>query len=90
MSALTAHKPMKRTGLNRRRKLALSAPIEREKRLSDAAKYAIENALENPVNVALIHGTGPAAPVEKENPLRSEAHHAQGRAWAKKICNQIQ
>ena len=32
---------------------------------------------------------GPAAPVEKENPLRSEAHHAHARAWAKQTRNQI-
>ena len=70
MSALTARKPMQRTGFNRRRKLALAAPIEREKRLSDAAKYAIENALKKPPNLAQVSLSTPAAPVEKESPLR--------------------
>ena len=95
---------LKRTGFKRKQpvsiyKTAALGPsmtliekreAEREKRLADIAKSAIENALEKPVNVALIHGTGPAAPVEKESPLRREAHHAQGRAWAKQTRNQIQ
>ena len=83
MSALTARKPMQRTGLNRRRKLALAAPIDREKRLSDAAKYAIENALKKPPNLAQISLSTPAAPVEKESPLRSEAYR---RAVASLPC----
>ena len=83
MSALTARKPMQRTGFNRRRKLALAAPIEREKRLSDAAKYAIENALKKPPNLAQVSLSTPAAPVEKENPLRSEAYR---RAVASLPC----
>ena len=65
---------LRRTGFNRRRKLALAAPIEREKRLSDAAKYAIENALKKPPNLAQVSLSTPAAPVEKENPLRSESY----------------
>lgn len=83
MSALTARKPMQRTGFNRRRKLALAAPIEREKRLSDAAKYAIENALKKPPNLAQVSLSTPAAPVEKESPLRSEAYR---RAVASLPC----
>ena len=97
MSTLTARKPMKRTGFKRKQpvsiyKTAALGPsmtliekreAEREKRLSDIAKSAIENALEKPVNVALIHGTGPAAPVEKESPLRSEAYR---RAVASLPC----
>ena len=97
MSTLTARKPMKRTGFKRKQpvsiyKTAALGPsmtliekreAEREKRLADIAKSAIENALEKPVNVALIHGTGPAAPVEKENPLRSEAYR---RAVASLPC----
>ena len=72
MSALTARKPMQRTGFNRRRKLALAAPIEREKRLSDAAKYAIENALKKPPNLAQVSLSTPAAPVEKESPCAAK------------------
>ena len=83
MSALTARKPMQRTGFNRRRKLALAAPIEREKRLSDAAKYAIENALKKPPNLAQVSLSAPTAPVEKESPLRSEAYR---RAVASLPC----
>ena len=97
MSALTAHKPMKRTGFKRKQPVsiyktaALGASMtliekreaEREKRLADIAKSAIANALEKPVNVALIHGRGPAAPVEKESPLRSEAYR---RAVASMPC----
>ena len=78
---------------------------EREKRLADIAKSAIANALERTANVALVSLSAPTAQVEKENPLRSEAyrravasllpggreaHHAKGRAWAKKTRNQIQ
>lgn len=74
---------LRRTGFNRRRKLALAAPIEREKRLSDAAKYAIENALKKPPNLAQVSLSTPAAPVEKENPLRSEAYR---RAVASLPC----
>ena len=74
---------LRRTGFNRRRKLALAAPIEREKRLSDAAKYAIENALKKPPNLAQVSLSTPAAPVEKESPLRSEAYR---RAAASLPC----
>ena len=76
---------LRRTGFNRRRKLALAAPIEREKRLSDAAKYAIENALKKPPNLAQVSLSTPAAPVEKENPLRSEAYRRAvriGQNWS--------
>ena len=74
---------LRRTGFNRRRKLALAAPIDREKRLSDAAKYAIENALKKPPNLALVSLSTPAAPVEKENHLRSESYR---RAVASLPC----
>ena len=97
MSTLTARKPMKRTGFKRKQpvsiyKTAALGPsmtliekreAEREKRLADIAKSAIENALEKPANVALVSLSAPTAPVEKEPPLRSEAYR---RAVASLPC----
>ena len=88
VSTLTIRKPMKRTGFKRKQpvsiyKTAALGPsmtliekreAEREKRLADIAKSAIANALEKPANVALVSLSAPTAPVEKENPLRSEAY----------------
>ena len=97
MSTLTARKPMKRTGFKRKQpvsiyKTAALGPsmtliekreAEREKRLADIAKSAIANALERTANVALVSLSTPAAPVEKENPLRSESYR---RAVASLPC----
>ena len=97
MSTLTARKPMKRTGFKRKQpvsiyKTAALGPsmtliekreVEREKRLADIAKSAIENALEKPANVALVSLSAPTAQVKKENPLRSEAYR---RAVASLPC----
>ena len=88
MSTLTARKPMKRTGFKRKQPVSFyktaafgtsmtlieKREAEREKRLADIAKSAIANALEKPANVALVSLSAPTAPVEKENPLRSEAY----------------
>lgn len=57
---------------------------EREKRLADIAKSAIANALEKPANVALVSLSAPAAPVQKDVPLRSEAYR---RAVASLPCS---
>ena len=97
MSTLTTRKPLKRTGFKRKQpvsiyKTAALGPsmtliekreVEREKRLADIAKSAIENALEKPPNLAQVSLSTPAAPVEKENPLRSEAYR---RAVASLPC----
>ena len=97
MSTLTTSKPLKRTGFKRKQpvsiyKTAALGPsmtliekreAEREKRLADIAKSAIENALEKPANVALVSLSAPTAPVEKEPPLRSEAYR---RAVASLPC----
>ena len=54
------------------RKLALAAPIEREKRLSDAAKYAIEHALKKPPNLAHVSLSTPAAPGQRRPAIKSK------------------
>ena len=88
---------LKRTGFKRRscpviHKSAALGPAcfeidkhaqEREQRISERAKYAIENALKKPPNLAQVSLSTPAAPVEKESPLRSEAYR---RAVASLPC----
>lgn len=96
MNILTTRKPMKRTGFKRKQPapyktaslgtgmtLIEKREAEREKRLADIAKSAIANALEKPANLALVSLSIPTAPVEKENPLRSEAYR---RAVASLLC----
>ncbi|WP_258007450.1 hypothetical protein [Alicycliphilus denitrificans] len=77
---LTRHKPMsrgaqgfKRTGLTYRMPERSAAP-DREQRLAERAARAMAMACPSPVNVTMARGPAPAAPIEKENPLRSEPY----------------
>ncbi len=70
---LTTRTPMKRTGF-KRRELAQAAPIDRDQRLAERAARQMATASASPDNVATGPNATQAAPVEKENPLRSEPY----------------
>lgn len=74
---LTTRTPMKRTGFMRRSPAGAGSDYEadREQRLAKRAARAIECATPSPDNVTMAANDQMfAAPIEKENPLRSEPY----------------
>ena len=70
---------MRRTELKRtafkRRELALAAPVDRDQRLAERAARQMATASASPDNVTMAANDQMfAAPIEKENPLRSEPY----------------
>lgn len=70
---------MRRTELKRtafkRRELALAAPVDRDQRLAERAARQMATATPSPDNVTMAANDQMfAAPIEKENPLRSEPY----------------
>ena len=71
---LTTCTPMKRTGFQRRAQ-PQTFTEDREQRLADRARRAMESAAPSPENVTMAANDQMfAAPITKENPLRSEPY----------------
>ena len=65
---------LKRTAF-KRRELALAAPVDRDQRLAERAARQMATATPSPDNVTMAANDQMfAAPIEKENPLRSEPY----------------